>query len=164
MDRLLTAIDGLNEILGRAIAWLTLGMVLVTFLVVVARYAFGAGSIALQESVTWMHAAVFMLGAAYTLKHDEHVRVDLFHRGWSARTKAGVEVIGVLVLLVPTSALLLWLGWDHAAAAWRIGEGSREAGGLPGVYLLKSLVPLGAALLLMQGFGQAARAWRVWRA
>jgi TRAP-type mannitol/chloroaromatic compound transport system permease small subunit len=164
MDRLLTAIDGLNEILGRAIAWLTLGMVLVTFLVVVARYAFGAGSIALQESVTWMHAAVFMLGAAYTLKHDEHVRVDLFHRGWSARTKAGVEVVGVLLLLVPTAALLLWLGWDYAAAAWRIGEGSREAGGLPAVYLLKSLVPLGAALLLLQGLAQAARAWRVWRA
>jgi TRAP-type mannitol/chloroaromatic compound transport system permease small subunit len=92
------------------------------------------------------------------------VRVDLFHRDWNARTRAGVEVVGVLVLLVPTSALLLWLGWDYAAAAWRISEGSREAGGLPGVYLLKSLVPLGAALLLLQGLVQALRAWRVWRA
>jgi TRAP-type mannitol/chloroaromatic compound transport system permease small subunit len=164
MERLLAAIDGLNETLGRAIAWLTLGMVLITFAVVVARYVFGAGSIALQESVTWMHAAVFMLGAAYTLKHDEHVRVDLFHRNWSVRTRAAVEVVGVLVLLVPACTLLFWLGWDYAAAAWRINEGSREAGGLPGVYLLKSLVPLGAALLLLQGLVQAVRAWRVWRA
>lgn len=163
MDGMLRAIDALNEGVGRAAAWLTLGMVVVTFGVVVARYAFGVGGIAVQESITWMHATVLMLGAGYTLKHDEHVRVDLFLRGFSPRGKALVELGGTLLLLVPVCALVLWMSLDYVLISWRIGESSRETGGLGAIYLLKTVMPVAVLLLMLQGLARAARALRVLR-
>lgn len=139
--------------MGHAVAWLTLGMVLVTFAVVVLRYGFGLGWIAMQESVVYMHAMVFMLGAAYTLQADEHVRVDIFYRGWPARRRAWVNLVGTLLFLLPLCAAIAWMAWDYVAAAWAVREGSREAGGLPWVYVLKTLVPALAGLLALQGFG-----------
>ena len=101
MERFITAINGLSELTGRLIAWLTLLMVLVTVVVVVLRYLFDAGWIWMQESITWMHAAVFMLGAAYTLRQDEHVRVDIFYREMSAKRRALVGVVGAFLFLLP---------------------------------------------------------------
>ena len=145
------ALDRLSAATGRAISWLTLAMVLVTFLVVVLRYVFDAGFIWLQESITWMHAAVFMLGAAYTLEQDQHVRVDIFYRGLTDRGKAVVDIAGVLVLLLPLMVFFLWQSWDYVESSWRIGEASREAGGLPYPWtpLLKTcllVMPLAVAL------------------
>ena len=99
--------------LGQASAWLSLLMVLVTFLVVVLRYAFDQGSIALQESVTYMHASLFMLAIAYTLGRDGHVRVDILYQRLSQRGRAWVDLAGTLLLLVPVCLLILWLGWDY---------------------------------------------------
>ena len=134
-------------------AWLTLFMVLVTFLVVVLRYVFDLGFIWLQETVTWMHAAVFMLGAAYTLLGDEHVRVDVFYREFSPRRKAIVDTAGVLLFLLPLCAFMIWSAWDFVAASWTIREASRESGGLPYpmVPLLKSVLLLMPAMLAIQG-------------
>lgn len=157
MRSLVSLLDALIEWIGRAVAWLTLGMVLVTFLVVLLRYVFDLGWIAMQESVTYMHALVFMLGAAYTLKHDGHVRVDIFYRTFSPRTRAWVDLFGVLVLLLPTCGFILWVGWDYVASSWSVSEGSREAGGLPGVFLLKGLILLMPALLILQGIASALR-------
>jgi len=128
-------------------------MVLVTFLVVVLRYVFDLGYIWLQETVTWMHAAVFMLGAAYTLLGDEHVRVDVFYREFSPRRKAIVDTAGVLLFLLPLCAFMIWSAWDFVAASWAIKEASRESGGLPYpmVPLLKSLLLLMPAMLAIQG-------------
>jgi TRAP-type mannitol/chloroaromatic compound transport system permease small subunit len=153
-------IDRLNIQIGRATAWLTLVMVLVTFLIVTLRYVFDSGWIWLQESVNWMHAAVFMLAAAYTLARDEHVRVDIFYRDFSPRQKAIVDALGVLLLLLPLSLFLLWASWDYVAASWAIRESSREAGGLvfPLVPLLKSFIPIMAAMLLVQAIGMLCRA------
>ncbi|HFC53068.1 MAG TPA: TRAP transporter small permease subunit [Gammaproteobacteria bacterium] len=148
-------IDQLNEYLGRAVAWLTLGMVLITFAVVVLRYAFNLGWIAMQESVTYLHAAVFMLGAAYTLKRDGHVRVDIFYGKMGRRGQAWVDLAGALLLLLPVAGFIVWISWGYAAASWALLEGSREQGGLPGVFLLKSLVPALGILLLLQGVSQA---------
>ena len=128
---------------------------LVTFSVVVLRYAFQLGWIAMQESILYLHASLFLLGAAYTLKHDAHVRVDIFYRGFSARGKALVDLFGALFLLLPVCSFLLWISWDYMATAWALREGSRETGGLPYVYLLKTLIPLSAALLILQGISQA---------
>ncbi len=157
MKSLISLLEAIAEWSGRAVAWLTLGMVLVTFLVVLLRYAFDLGWIAMQESVTYMHAVVFMLGAAYTLKHDGHVRVDIFYRAFSPRTRAWVDLFGVLVLLLPTCGFILWIGWDYVASSWSVSEGSREAGGLPGVFLLKGLILLMPALLLLQGIASVLR-------
>jgi TRAP-type mannitol/chloroaromatic compound transport system permease small subunit len=155
LQRLARALDGLAELTGRALSWLTLVMVLVTFVVVVLRYAFDAGSIALQESVTYLHAAVFMLGAAYTLKHDAHVRVDIFYQRWSPRTRAWIDLLGTLLLLMPVCSFILLASLDYVSVSWSILEGSREAGGLDGVYLLKTAIPLMAVLLLLQGIALA---------
>jgi TRAP-type mannitol/chloroaromatic compound transport system permease small subunit len=138
-------LDRLAELTGRIVSWLTLAMVVVTFAVVVLRYAFNIGSIALQESITYLHAMVFMLCAAYTLKHDAHVRVDIFYQRWSPRARAWVD------LLAPVCVFIISASLDYVASAWLIHEGSREAGGLDGVYILKTAIPLMAALLLLQG-------------
>jgi TRAP-type mannitol/chloroaromatic compound transport system permease small subunit len=155
--RVARTVEHAIRVLGEWIAWLSLAMVLVTFLVVVLRYAFDSGSIALQESVTYLHATLFMLAIAYTLGRDGHVRVDIFYQRMSPRARARVDLIGTLVLLIPVCAVIFWLGWRYVGDSWSVREGSREAGGLPGVYLLKTLILLTPALLLLQGLAWAAR-------
>lgn len=155
---LLQTIDRINRLTGRAVSWLTLLMVLTTFGVVVLRYGLGVGSIALQESVLYMHGCVFLLGAAYTLQLDGHVRVDILYRRMSARNRALVDLVGTLLFLLPVCAFIIWVAWDYVLQAWRIRETSQEAGGLAYVYLLKTLIPVGTALLALQGVGEALRA------
>jgi TRAP-type mannitol/chloroaromatic compound transport system permease small subunit len=144
-------LDRFAEATGRSIAWLTLGMVLITFTVVILRYLFHTGSIALQESVSYLHATVFMLGAAYTLKHDGHVRVDILYQKFTPRTRAWVDLLGTLLLLFPVCLFILFASLEYVADSWAIQEGSREAGGLDGVFLLKTAIPVMAVLLLLQG-------------
>lgn len=163
LARLADAIDRLNDAVGRAVAWLVLGMVVLLFLTVLARDLLGATSQMAQDAVQWMHAAVFMLGLGYALVHDEHVRVDLFSRHWSPRTRAAVELGGVLLLLAPFCVLLVAGSLGYVQVSWRILESSRETGGLPGVFLLKTLIPVAAGLLLLAGVARAARAVLVLR-
>jgi TRAP-type mannitol/chloroaromatic compound transport system permease small subunit len=148
-------LDGIAERVGNAAAWLALGLVLVTFAVVMLRYLFQLGWIAMQESILYLHAALFLLGAAYTLKRDGHVRVDIFYRGFTAKGKALIDLLGSLLLLLPVCSFLLWVSWDYVTTAWSIYEGSQEAGGLPYVYLLKTLIPVAVLLLILQGISQA---------
>ena len=129
-------------------------MVLVTFFIVVMRYVFNEGSIALQESVVYMHALVFMLGAAYTLQKNEHVRVDIFYRKMSPRIKALINILGILILLLPVCGFIFWSSWEYVLDAWELKEGSREAGGLPWLYLLKSSILIMSALLILQGIAE----------
>jgi TRAP-type mannitol/chloroaromatic compound transport system permease small subunit len=154
----LTPFDLVNEWVGRAVAWLTLIMVLLTFAIVVLRYVFATGSIAAQEAVVYLHATVFMLGAGYTLKHDKHVRVDIFYRAGGPRVRAWVDLAGGLFLLLPTCGFILWSSWDYVVDAWALREGSREAGGLPLVFVLKSAIPVMAVLLVLQGLAEGWRA------
>jgi TRAP-type mannitol/chloroaromatic compound transport system permease small subunit len=157
-ERLASLLDALSERIGRLVSWLTLGMVLATVTVVVMRYAAGMGLIWLQESINWMHSLVFMLGAAYTLKADEHVRVDVFYRGMSERQRAGINLAGTILFLLPLCAFLLVESWQYVATSWRIAERSREAGGLPMIYLLKTVIPVMAVLLALQGLSMVLRA------
>ncbi len=152
-------IERFSEATGRLFAWLTLLMVLVTFVIVVLRYAFDAGLIWLQESVIWLHAAVFMIGAAYTLKHDEHVRVDVFYRSMSDRRRAWVDFLGVLFFLLPLCGFLVFKSYDFAAVSWSIKEASRESGGLPYplVPLAKSILVLMPVLVGLQGIALMLR-------
>ena len=163
LQRLQSRLSNINETVGRAISWLTLLMVIVTFLVVVLRYAFNLGWIAMQESVTYMHALVFLLGAAYTLKHDGHVRVDIFYRRLGPRGQAWVDLLGALLLLWPVCIYISWVSWDYVASSWQVREASGEAGGLPGVYLLKSTIVLMTALVAVQGTVQVLRSILVLR-
>jgi len=143
--------ESLSSAIGKCVAWLTLGMMALTCLIVVMRYGFNAGSIALQESVLYLHAFVFMLGAAYTFKSDEHVRVDVFYRGFSEKKKAWVNLVGGIFFLLPVTLYTSYLSFDYVAASWRVMETSQEPGGLPFIYLLKTLIPLMMITLIIQG-------------
>lgn len=158
-------LDRCNAFLGKTAAWLTLFMVLVTFIVVIMRYVFDAGLIWLQESVVWMHAFVFMMGAAYTLQAEEHVRVDIFYREMTPKRKAWVDLMGVLVFLMPLCVFLVWSGYDFVSASWRIREASRESGGLPYpmIPLLKTLLVLMPIFVGLQGLSLLANCVRTLR-
>jgi TRAP-type mannitol/chloroaromatic compound transport system permease small subunit len=151
--RIVSGIDFLNRQIGQSVAWLTLAMVLITFAIVVLRYAFGIGPIWLQESVTWMHAVVFMLGGGYALQRDEHVRVDIFYRGMNPAGRAWIDILGVVFLLLPLCAFIIYESSDYVAASWSIREGARDAGGLPYplVSLLKSILIVMPLLVALQG-------------
>ena len=145
--------DRISDVTGRVVSWLTLAMVVMTTIIVVMRYVFDAGMIWMQESVTWMHAAVFMLGAAYTLLHEEHVRVDIFYRNVSEKRRAIIDLAGVILFLLPMCGYLAMTAYDFAAASWSIKESSREPGGLPYpmIPLLKSIVIVMPVAVALQG-------------
>ena len=155
--RLLDALDRLTEHTGRAIAWLTLAMVLLTCAVVFMRRGLDIGATGLQEAVLYMHAAVFMLGAAYALKHREQVRVDIFYRRFSSRQRAWVDSLGGVVFLAPLCLFIALISWQFVADAWRIREASTDSGGLGYVYMLKTLIPLAALSLLLQACAEILR-------
>ena len=161
MQRLIQLRDRLDRLAlacGHAVAWLSLALVLGTVTVVVLRYGFDYGNIALQEATLYLHAALFMLGMGYTLSLDEHVRVDIFYRQWSSQRRALVDLLGTLLLLMPVCIAILVLSWDYVGRAWATGEGSADAGGLPFVYVLKTLLLVMPALLLLQAAAEALRA------
>ena len=151
------AIDRITDLTGRIVSWLCLVMVVMTVVVVVLRYYFQSGSIALQESITYLHGLVFMLGIAFTLQRGGHVRVDIFYRGFSPQKKALVDLIGGLVFLLPVSLLILIFSWDYVVASWAIGETSEERSGIQGIYLLKTLLLLMPATLMLQGLAEILR-------
>jgi TRAP-type mannitol/chloroaromatic compound transport system permease small subunit len=151
-------IDRLNTAVGRAASWCALAIVLVGFAVVLMRYVLGLGSIWLQETVIYAHAALFLVAAAWTLKEGGHVRVDVFYAGASPRAKAWIDLCGALLLLLPFALALVWFSWPYVARSWAILERSRESSGLPLVFALKTLIPVFAALLALQGLSQIAKA------
>lgn len=143
------------------VSWLSLLMVLVTFVVVALRYVFDTGSIALQESITYLHASVFLIGAAWTMQQDAHVRVDIFYTNFSTQTKAWVDFLGSIFLMLPVMVFISWISWDYISASWAVMEGSREAGGLDGVFLLKTLILVFTSLLMLQGLIQTLESFLI---
>ncbi len=154
---LIRLLDGISEWTGRLIAWLTLLMVVVTFVVVVMRYVFEQGNIALQESVIYMHSFVFLLGAAYTLKHDGHVRVDIIYRPLGEKGKAWINLFGTCFLLLPVCIFIFWISWEYVATSWELKEGSQEAGGIAYRYVLKASLLAMPALMIMQAVAELLR-------
>lgn len=164
MDLLAAAvksIDRLNDAIGRAVSWLCLALVVTTGTVVVLRYVFAIGFVWLQESYVWMHAVVFMVGAGYTLLHDGHVRVDVFYRSASRRYKARVDLFGSLLLLLPMAGIVAYMSLEYVNDSWVRLETSREAGGLPGLFLLKTVIPIFCLLLALQGLALAGRSYLI---
>jgi TRAP-type mannitol/chloroaromatic compound transport system permease small subunit len=158
---LVAVADGIERLtvgVGRAVRWLALAVVLLQFAVVLLRYLASIGSIWLSETVIYAHAALFMLAAAWTLRDDGHVRVDVFYAGASPRARAMIDLAGALLLLAPFVIVVIWFALPYVARSWAILERSREVSGLPLIYLLKTLIPVFALLLGLQGVAQAIRA------
>ena len=145
------------ERLGQLLAWLALVMASIVAGVVVLRYCFATGSIALQESIGYLHATLFMLGIAYTFKHNGHVRVDIFYRDFAPKPRALVDLFGTLLFLLPVALLIFLSSYDYVIASWRIGETSEESSGIPFVYGLKTLLLIMPMLLILQGIAHALR-------
>lgn len=161
MRPLLALADGIDaaaRLLGRGVKWLAVLLVLVQFTVVVIRYAFGSSFIMMQESVVYIHAALFMLAIGYVYLLDAHVRVDFFYANWSEKKKAWTDLIGVLVTVLPFCWLLVWASWGYVSMSFRLGEGPMAVGGLPLLPYLKSLILVMAGLLALQGLSVMIRA------
>lgn len=157
LKRCVHYIDLFTEGCGRVLMWLGFGMAVITALIVLLRYGMGIGSIMLQESVIYMHGALFLLGAAYALKNSAHVRVDIFYRDFSARTQAWVNSLGGIVFLLPLCVFILVSSWDYVGESWSMRETSADPGGIPAVFVLKTLIPAGAICLALQGIAEVLR-------
>lgn len=157
MRGLAGAIDALNTRLAMAIRWLALAMALIQFGIVVVRYVFGYNSIAAQESVLYLHATLFMLGAGYTLTVDKHVRVDVFYSKVSDRARRYIDMFGHVFLLLPSMLALLYWSWTSVMNSWSILEGPISVGGIKAVFLMKSLIPAFCILLILQSLAHLAR-------
>lgn len=162
MNALLVRLDALSEALGRALAWLMPLLMLLTVAVVLLRYGFDLGAVSLQETVLYLHGAAFLLASGYTLRHNAHVRVDIFYQHLGARRQALVDLTGALLFLLPVVAFIGWSSWSYVAASWAIGETSTD-GGLPLVYLQKSLLLVFPLVLGLQGLAEILRATLVLR-
>lgn len=151
------ALDRLGRAVGKTVRWIAVLLVLIQLAVVVLRYAFGTSYIWLQESVLYTNATLFMLAIGYTFLVDQHVRVDLLYAGWSARTRALADLLGILLAVLPFCGLLIWASWGYVAVSFRMGEGPMQVGGLPLLPWLKALIPTMAGLLALQALAIALR-------
>ena len=153
LQKAIRLIESISEYSGRIVAWLVLVMVLVIGYDVTTRYVFQIGSVALQELEWHLFSLVFLLGAAYTLKHDGHVRVDIIYRSGKINDKhrAWIDLLGTIFFLIPFCLLIIISAWPFVNNAYNFAEGSPDPGGLPYRYLLKAVIPFGFGLVLLQG-------------
>ena len=153
-------IDRTIDAIGRGAAWLNIGMVAATGVVVVLRYVFDVGAIFLQESVVYLHGVAFLLGLSYALQHDDHVRVDVLYARLGDRAKTLINVLGHVLFLLPLCVTIAVASTPYAVRSWAVLEGSPEVGGVPAVFLLKTLIPVAAVLLFVQAAALAVRGLR----
>lgn len=163
MDKFIAAVDALSDFIGRTVSWLLLCMVITAVTVALLRYVFSIGFVWMQESYLWMHGALMMLGASYALRHDAHVRVDVFYSRMPPRRRALVDIAGVFLFLLPMVAVIFYVSLPYVAESWQKRESSFQAGGLPGVFVMKTLIPVFCVLLALQGLALAAKAWKMLR-
>ena len=161
LARISLIIDNFTQRLGKVASWFVSLLVLLVSVIVVFRYGFSFGSIALQESVMYVNAAIFIFGAPYTLKTNGHVRVDIFYSRLGERGKSLINALGALLFLMPAMILIILTSEDYVRMSWQIFERSPESSGLPFVYLLKTLILVIAALLFLQGISELLKSCRV---
>jgi len=157
LEILVRSIDAFNDVIGRTVMWMTLGTVLVCFAVVTLRYVFSIGYTWMAEMYVWQHAAVFLVGAGYTMRHGGHVRVDVFYAKFSPRRKAMVDIFGTVVFLFPWLFVLAYLSREFILGSWAIREPSFQANGLQGLYLLKTCMWVFCGVVALQGVALIAR-------
>jgi TRAP-type mannitol/chloroaromatic compound transport system permease small subunit len=151
------AVDGMNEQLGRLLSFVVWLIALVCVIVVGLRYIFYMSFTWMQELYVWIHAVVFLSGASFALLLNAHVRVDILYTKWSLRTRAIVEIIGAFVFTLLWMVVLAWLSWPFIVGSWSILEGSAQPNGMPGVFLLNSMLLVFCALMGLQTLAIAAR-------
>jgi len=148
-----------SELTGKLVSWLVLAMVLLVSYDVTMRYFFLSGSVALQEMEWHLFSLIFLVGAAYTLKHDDHVRLDIFYESkfMNDERRAWINLLGSLFLLIPFCILIITTAWPFVYQSYIHLEGSPDPGGLPYRWILKASIPLGFTLLLLQGISDIVK-------
>ena len=154
--QLLAGLSTLTRVIVRPLRWLALIMVLLTFAIVILRYALNSGGVLLQESVMYLHGTLFMLAIALGVGNNTHVRVDILYSRRSPEQQAWIDLVGHILFLLPSAGFIIWVSLPYVSNSWQILEGSSEVGGIPGVFLLKTLIPLTGALLFCQGIAGVA--------
>ena len=154
--QLLAGLSTLTCVIVRPLRWLALIMVLLTFAIVILRYALNSGGVLLQESVMYLHGTLFMLAIALGVGDNTHVRVDILYSRRSPEQQAWIDLVGHILFLLPVAGFMIWVSLPYVNNSWQILEGSSEVGGIPGVFLLKTLIPLTGALLFCQGIAGVA--------
>ena len=157
--QIVDTIDSLNTRIGYAISWLSTALVLVVCYDVFTRYFLRESSVGVQELEWHIFAVLFLLAAAYTLKVDNHVRVDVIYTQLSPRRKAWINMLGGLIFLIPFSILVIWASKGFISMSWAIQETSPDPGGLPYRYLLKAMIPVGFSLIFLQGIALILRSF-----
>ena len=159
IEKLSGKIEGFSEISGKWLSWLVPALVLLVGYDVMMRYFFQSGSIAIQELEWHLFSLIFLLGAAYTLKHDDHVRLDLVYRSrfMSDYRRAWINLVCSLLFLIPFCILIIISSWPFVSQAYQFAEGSPDPGGLPYRWVLKAAIPLGFFLLIIQGIGESLK-------
>jgi len=150
-------IDSFTDKIGLVVAWLTTILVLNVFYDVIMRYAFHHGNIAVQEMEWHIFSVIFLIGAAYTLKEDGHVRVDIIYTKLSNKQKAWIDFTCTFIFLIPFCIIVIYASLNFIESSWAVREVSPDPGGLPGRYVLKAMIPLGFLLLIIQGISEAIK-------
>ena len=145
-------VNKINTTIGKYTSWLTTVLVLVVVFDVFARYVFNESSVAMQELEWHLFAVLFLMGTAYTLQNDDHVRVDLFYSKFNTKQKAWLNIVGTIMFLIPFSLLIIYASQNYVLNSFALNESSPDPGGLPARYILKAFIPLSFMLLLLQGF------------
>ena len=151
IQRLTKWIDGMNELVGQVVAWVTLGLIVVVFVDVVMRYLFNTSFVFTQELEWHLFAFIFLMGAGYTLLHDGHVRVDIIYQQMGPMGRAWTNFIGTVLFLLPGCAMVIITSWKFTYNAWAIMEGSPDPGGIPFRFIIKGAITVGFILLFIQG-------------
>jgi TRAP-type mannitol/chloroaromatic compound transport system permease small subunit len=151
------AISAINRAIGEVLSWLSLGIVLVCFTVVVQRYFFHVSYPLLQDLYVWLSGALFTGVAGFALLRNDHVRVDIFYRPWPTRRKAIADLIGSLLFLLPFVIVTYIYSMPNVMRSWRLFEGSSNVGGMPGLFVLKTFVPIFCVLVGLQGIAMIGR-------
>ena len=161
IQNIINNIDRFTRWIGQGIAWLTTILVIVIFIDVIVRYFFNASQAWITEFEWHLFALVFLLGAAYTFQDDAHVRVDLFYAKFSAKRKAGINIVGILLFLIPWCLVVLRAANKYAFNSYKIGEASPDPAGLPLRWIIKYAIVAGFLLLLFQAISVMLRSIQV---
>ena len=159
MLKVVHAIDRLTVALAHAVRWLAVAMVVVTMAIVILRYGLEIGAIALQESVMYMHGILFLIGIPYGLRQGTHVRVDILYARQTPARRRLIDTVGDVIFLLPLAGFIFVSSLPDTAASWRVLQGSSEVGGIPAVFLLKTLIPVTSALMFLQGLAELGKRW-----
>ena len=159
LNKLIRLLERINLIIGKTVAWATLAMVVIINYIIIQRAIFHQGSIAIQESVNYFHAILILFGIAYTYQRSRHVNVDILYNYFTKKTQKAIKLVSIAFITIPVSLALIYFTYDYALHAWQIKEGSREAGGLPYLYLIKLALCIMPILLLIESVHQFLMIW-----